>query len=293
MKMKWFAVALSALLMISGCQKETVEPPVDQPQQENEQQELTSTYTNLNDEESRTLLQGLMDQAGISRESQDVLFEHIDQVNGIMAEEQLTRGFEERPVLEPKYNAYDLADQWNEKYPDFLGYCCRITAFSLFHEFMTIDENIPVDENAVMMDMMALESDPRAFPDDLREYQGFYSPVQTTMTQDINTHVQTLQEAWKDRGISFNGNEYASLISVVFHNDIDDPSVLDIGHTGILFDDGEQLYFLEKLAFQEPYQLIRIKDRAELEAIMMARYDVSYNQPTASPFIMENDQLMK
>ena len=288
MKMKWCAVALAVLLMISGCQKETVEPPVDQPQQE-----VMSTYTHLKDEESRTLLKELMDQAGISRESQEDLFEHIDQINEVMTEEQLTSGFENRPVLKPRYDSYDLTDQWNEKYPEFIGYCCRITAFTLFHDFITIDENIPVDENAVMMDMMALETDPGVFDSQLREYQGFYSPVPTTMTQDINTHVQTLQKAWKDRGISFAENEHASLISVIFHNDIDDPSVLETGHTGILFDDGEQLYFLEKLAFQEPYQLIKIKDRAELEQIMMARYDVSYNQQTASPFIMENDQLMK
>lgn len=65
------------------------------------------------------------------------------------------------------------------------------------------------------------------------------------------------------------------------------------GHTGILISHGEDLFFIEKLAFQEPYQLVIFKNRTELNDYLMTKYDVSENQPTAKPFIMENDRLME
>ena len=50
--------------------------------------------------------------------------------------------------------------------------------------------------------------------------------------------------------------------------------------------------FIEKLAFQEPYQAILFANRTELSDYLMNRYDIEWEQPNAIPFIMENDQLM-
>ena len=68
---------------------------------------------------------------------------------------------------------------------------------------------------------------------------------------------------------------------------------LFVGHVGVLLtaDDGT-LYFVEKVAFQEPYRLLRFADRTALSDYLMEKYDTSWGQDTASPFIMENDELM-
>ena len=80
----------------------------------------------------------------------------------------------------------------------------------------------------------------------------------------------------------------------MFHESIDEnDNYLFVGHTGILFESDKKLYFLEKIAFQEPYQLTRFNNRSELNDYLMKKYDVSYDQPTVSPFIMENDQLLQ
>lgn len=55
----------------------------------------------------------------------------------------------------------------------------------------------------------------------------------------------------------------------------------------------EKLLFLEKLSFQEPYQVIKFDNRIELNDYLMNKYDISWDQPTAKPFIMENDQLLE
>ena len=58
-----------------------------------------------------------------------------------------------------------------------------------------------------------------------------------------------------------------------------------------LAEDGT-LYFVEKVAFQEPYRLLRFADRTALSDCLMGKYDTSWGQDMASPFIMENDELM-
>ena len=70
-------------------------------------------------------------------------------------------------------------------------------------------------------------------------------------------------------------------------------SLLFVGHVGVLLtaEDGT-LYFVEKVAFQEPYRLLRFADRTALSDYLMGKYDTSWGQDMASPFIMENDKLM-
>ena len=56
-------------------------------------------------------------------------------------------------------------------------------------------------------------------------------------------------------------------------------------------EDGK-LLFLEKLSFQAPYQAVKFDNRIDLNDYLMNKYDISWGQPTAKPFIMENDQLL-
>ena len=70
-------------------------------------------------------------------------------------------------------------------------------------------------------------------------------------------------------------------------------SLLFVGHVGVLLtaEDGT-LYFVEKVAFQEPYRLVKIQNRTELSDYLMEKYDTAWGQDTTRSFIMENDELM-
>ena len=117
--------------------------------------------------------------------------------------------------------------------------------------------------------------------------QGFFNRV--------DSFNESVREEWKSRGISFRENERIRLITVFFHDKpTEEESILFVGHVGVLLtaDDGT-LYFVEKVAFQEPYRLLRFADRTELSDYLMGKYDVSWGQSTARPFIMENDELME
>ena len=54
-----------------------------------------------------------------------------------------------------------------------------------------------------------------------------------------------------------------------------------------------KLLFIEKLTFQQSYQVLKFNNRTELNDYLMNKYDTAWGQPVARPFSMENDELLK
>ena len=254
-------------------------------------------YTNLNDSGSRELLQELLSDAGVSDGRIQGFFNRVDSFNESMREEWLTTGFEEAELLYTKYDPYAMQDEWTAKNGTFPGYNCRITAMSLFGDFLSVsaDSQINAGEDVLFVDEETLKADPDALGgSSLADFRALYSSVKAEDTTEIKRHVQTVQEEWASRGVAFQENERIRLITVFFHDKpSEEESLLFVGHAGILLtaEDGT-LYFAEKVAFQEPYRLLRFADRTALSDYLMGKYDTSWGQDTASPFIMENDRLM-
>ena len=254
-------------------------------------------YTNLNDSVSRKLLEDMLSGAGVSGSRIQGFFNRVDSFNESMREEWLTTGFEEAELLYTKYDPYAMQDEWAAKNGTFPGYNCRITAMSLFGDFLSVsaDSQINTGEDVLFVDEETLKTDPDALGgSSLADFRALYSSMKAEDTTEIKRHVQTVQEEWASRGVIFRENERIRLITVFFHDKpSEEGSLLFVGHAGVLLtaEDGT-LYFVEKVAFQEPYRLLRFADRTALSDYLMGKYDTSWGQDTASPFIMENDKLM-
>lgn len=65
-------------------------------------------------------------------------FSRVDRFNDSVSAEWLTQGFETAGITETKYDPYEMQDLWTEKNRAFPGYNCRITAMSLFGEFLSL-----------------------------------------------------------------------------------------------------------------------------------------------------------
>ena len=254
-------------------------------------------YTNLNDSVSRKLLGDMLSGAGVSGNRIQGFFNRVDSFNESMREEWLTTGFEEAEPLYTKYDPYAMQDEWAAKNGTFPGYNCRITAMSLFGDFLSVsaDSQINAGEDVLFVDEETLKADPDALGgSSLADFRALYSSMKAEDTTEIKRHVQTVQEEWASRGVTFRENERIRLITVFFHDKpTEEESLLFVGHVGVLLTakDGT-LYFVEKVAFQEPYRMLRFADRTALSDYLMGKYDTSWGQDTASPFIMENDKLM-
>ena len=254
-------------------------------------------YTNLNDRASRELLQELLSDAGVSDGRIQGFFCRVGHFNDSVKQEWLTDGFEEAGLLYTKYDPYTMQDEWTAKNGTFPGYNCRVTAMSLFGDFLSVsaDSQIHAGEDVLFVDKETLKTDPDALGgSSLADFCALYSSMKTEHTTEIKRHVQAVQEEWASRGVIFRENERIRLITVFFHDKpTEEESLLFVGHVGVLLtaEDGT-LYFVEKVAFQEPYRMLRFADRTALSDYLMGKYDTSWGQDTASPFIMENDKLM-
>ena len=220
-------------------------------------------YTNLNDRASRELLQELLSDAGVSDGRIQGFFCRVDHFNDSVKQEWLTDGFEEAGLLYTKYDPYTMQDEWTVKNGTFPGYNCRITAMSLFGDFLSVsaDSQIHAGEDVLFVDKETLKTDPDALGgSSLADFCVLYSSMKTEHTTEIKRHVQAVQEEWASRGVIFRENERIRLITVFFHDKpTEEESLLFVGHVGVLLtaEDGT-LYFVEKVAFQHHQTDVRL-----------------------------------
>ena len=256
----------------------------------------TVKYSNLTDKDSQDLLSKLLTDSGIGEKRQQALFDRVNKFNSSVKSEWLTSGFESAAPTYTKYDPYDMQDMWASKNGSFPGYNCRITAFSLFSDLISAgDGDYSADaEDSLFMDIETLSDDPDVLcGDSINKFCAVFAPVRAADSTDVDLQVNKFREGWAARGVRFSESK-ARMISVVFHDKFSDTdNSLFIGHVGILLPaDDDKLYFVEKVAFQEPYRLLKFNDRTELSDYLMEKYDTSWGQDTTKPFIMENDKLM-
>lgn len=263
-----------------------------------EQEYLTKIeYSNLTDDKTQKEVKKLMTDAGISVERQKKFFEDVNFYNeGVKRENLTSDGFEIIDLGTTKYDVFSLQTEWMEKHPDFNGHNCRITSFGLYGDLIEIDKNAPKREDWILADLISIEESPfvNAEEAELEQFKVLFSAIPTEKTKDVDIHVKKVQTDWRDRDIKFKNNNKVSLITVFFHENLTEQDNVFIGHVGLLLTKSEnELYFVEKVSYQEPYQVIKFQNRTQLNDYLMNKYDIEWGQPTAKPFIMENNQLLQ
>lgn len=252
------------------------------------------SYSNLLDEASQKEVREAMEKSGIPQENIDFFFEELSYYNKTVEGRSLVeKGFKTIDGLQVDYDLVSMIDLWDAKNPLFIGYNCRILSYDLMKDSIHIGNIDTSNSDWMVFDKYALANNPKDIfsEKELEEFKTLYSFVPTKASKDIFLHLENVKKNWAKKEISFSNQDKRSLISVFFH---DEDGYLFIGHMGLLLpsQDGK-LLFIEKLSFQEPYQAIKFNNRLELNDYLMNKYDISWNQPTARPFIMENDELLQ
>ena len=206
-------------------------------------------------------------------------------------------GFLNSKNINPNYDEAAIQQIWDKKNKNFPGFNCRITAFTLMKDYIKMEKPAIKAGEMLFMDIESLKNMPfKLFSqNEENKFINLFSEIPTKMTKDVRVHAENVKNAWKERGIKFDKNSKISMISVFFHfNDEPQENILFIGHVGILVPEKDgKLLFVEKLAFQQPYQVLKFNNRTELNDYLMNKYDTAWGQQTAKPFIMENDELLK
>lgn len=279
-----FTIVIGILMCVCGCDDT------------NKKTNKEISFSNIIEKKEVDLLSTLFKESNISQKNGDKILSSINDYNDTIGVDLLNKnGIIDLSSAIPQYDDVKIDKMWLKKNDMFIGYNCRITAFQLMKDFITVEDISKSNESSIFMDLDALNysKDNYFSKDEMNKFKAIYSTIETTSSKDFNEQFKIQKDYWDSIGVKFNENNKMSLISVYLHNHFsENENELIIGHTGILFNTEDGYIFFEKLSFQLPYQMIRFNSKKELKQYLMSSYDIDTTGECSKPFILENNHLL-
>ncbi len=253
-------------------------------------------YHNLGDENKLFEITKLLEDAGLSTANAKYFSQSVKAYEEKIGAENLWDEIVQADVNKDPYAQYASAYRLPAGGDGLTLLNDRLTAYLLGGDLlMTRGEN-PSDEGILPLEKKVLEDGSEYLQAD-RSYAAFaslYSDIPTVSGEDVTQHLASVQQAFKNRGLGFMHKDTLSLISVLCHFQKNDADFLRISHAGVLLQvNANLLYFIEKLSFEQPFQVTVFANRQELNDYLMGKYDRTWKAGMAAPFIMENDALLE
>ena len=250
------------------------------------------TFSNLTSEEDQLALCEDLEKVGITESHIKDYMNYVNVYNET-APKSVLNGW--NTLDKVNYDPYEIADVWGEKYPEFIGVCCRMSAFTLLRDDLLVN-NTDFEKTAMNLlafDSYSYEMMPTKYMTDenIMAYENFFAPIPTSSSTDKEVQKKVLEQALNERGVEFK-NSNLKFIALVVHDTTDESKpVLFIDHAGVLYEKDGSVYLLEKLAFQEPYQWIEFPSEEEIIKYFDSKYNLDTSGTMAEPIYMINDKL--
>ena len=249
-------------------------------------------FSNLTSKEDQSELSKDLEKAGIKESYIKDYMNYVHIYNETVPESVLN-GW--NTLDKVNYDAYEINDVWVQKYPDFIGVCCRIAALTLLRDDIVVNNTDfqKISMESLVFDSISFETMPTKYmtDEDLKTFENFYAPIPTNLSTDKEVQKKVLEQAFQERGIQFKNSEL-KFIGLVVHDTIDESNpFLFIDHAGVIYEKNGSVYLLEKLAFQEPYQWIEFPSEEEIIKYFESQYNLDTTGKMAEPIYMINDKL--
>ncbi len=180
-------------------------------------------------------------------------------------------------------------DGWESRY-DYSDADCRMTAMLLLDGILTAEKtDSEYGGTYLMFDVDAIENVQKY--EVIRKNLDLFTTIFGDRTpQKGEDPSEVYGRIWDDYGVKID-NDNVSLLSVVCYDP--DFDTVFVGHTGVLLRQAEDRYlFVEKLAFEQPYQAIMVTDTDELLQILAGREEYFGGEGDAGPFVYLNDEYL-
>lgn len=286
-------LALSMAALLVSCSPKTNDasndadgPAANETEEPNDKDDDTIMYTNLTKDETKDELKKALSDKGLDDGDVNAFIKNLDEYNESADANELASDF-------TKYNDevayYNSMDKFSENNPDFLGVNCRITTFTLMKHSLDIAKELEDKSSVLDFDKKAI-SDKKLFnEDELKKFITYYAPI--NIKDEKAKYEDLIINELNERGIKFK-NDDVKVVSVYLNsNDDIDGNILFVGHTGLMYEDQGKVYFLEKLSFQEPYQLLKFNTKKDLYDYLMKKYNQDMGENTHEAIITENDKV--
>lgn len=286
-------LALSMAALLVSCSPKTndannvTEGPVDSnTQSPSDKDDDTIMYTNLTKDETKNELKKTLSDKGLDDGDISAFIKNLDEYNESADTNELASDF-------TKYNDevayYNSMDKFSENNPDFLGVNCRITTFSLIKNSLDITKEIEDKSSVLDFDKKAINDKNLLNEDELKKFITYYAPI--NIKDEKAKYEDLIINEFNERGIKFK-NDDVKVVSVYLNsNDDIDGNILFVGHTGLMYENQGKIYYLEKLSFQEPYQLLKFNTKKDLYDYLTKKYNQDMGENTHEAIITENDKV--
>ena len=218
--------------------------------------------TNLGSQETFDLLDRLSKNVGLK--DMDQVKETIEIFNSTNKETTYPSFV---PLKEVNYDPYVFNNNYLEKHKDFYDMNCRETLYKIFCPYIDVKEE-DFSGTYLMFDQEDLEKNPALKDIPKRKYSGLFNEVDSREWKEED-YEKNLQEALEKKAFK-NANPKGHLISVYLEGA--EKEALFVGHCGLLMKEGDKYYFFEKLAVNEPFNLLSFKKKEDLFKVLRGRY---------------------
>ncbi|MGT2910793.1 DUF4300 family protein [Streptococcus cameli] len=252
--------------------------------------------SNLMDQATQDNLRVLLGNS-LPEENIHQFFGQVLHYNALVGDESMVQtGYEALEGGKKLYNSGEIAEKWMEKEPFLPGMNCRLTTYTLLKDKITFKPSQDPDTKLLFMDQAAFDSAEKPqhtfSQEEIQEFNLLFSAVKSEVDLSQEEYIQQIQSYYQSQGIAFDLGD-TSMVTVWFLDDLEEDYVrLFVGHVGVLVKDGEGYQFIEKISFEEPYQVLRFETKEDLNTYLMHYYEEE-NSDAFKPLIFENGQLLE
>lgn len=187
---------------------------------------------------------------------------------------------------ELKADVGSCMDGWEQNH-DYSDADCRMTAFLLLDGILRAESTEENYEGTYLMfDTEAIDNVDRYSI--LKEKRDMFTTLYGEKSVTDDKHPEAaFSDSWKKYGFTVDSDRI-SLLSIVIHDPYSD--VVFVGHTGILIKYSDSYLFVEKIAFEQPYQATKVHTMDELLSILSLRPEYFGEEGEAGPFVYNNGE---
>ena len=179
-------------------------------------------------------------------------------------------------------------DGWEQNH-DYSDADCRMTAFLLLDGVLRAESTEDSYEGTYLMfDTEAIDNVDRY--ESIKENKNMFTTLYGEKSVTDGRHPEnTFSDSWKHYGFQVDSDRL-SLLSIVIYDPYSD--VVFVGHTGVLIKYSDYYLFIEKIAFEQPYQATKVHNMDELLDIMSLRPEYFGEEGEAGPFVYCNGEYL-
>lgn len=179
-------------------------------------------------------------------------------------------------------------DGWEQNH-DYSDADCRMTAFLLLDGVLRAESTEDSYEGTYLMfDTEAIDNVDRY--ESIKENKNMFTTLYGEKSVTDGGHPEnTFSDSWKHYGFQVDSDRL-SLLSIVIYDPYSD--VVFVGHTGVLIKYSDYYLFIEKIAFEQPYQATRVHNMDELLDIISLRPEYFGEEGEAGPFVYCNGEYL-